>query len=207
MVFIEYATDTAKLAKATGGAVRCAAVTAAYVNPDPFKDLCSTLDAVKIDFKAFSDKFYRDVCGGSLKPVLKAMETARATGVHLEIVNLLIPSLNDSDKDISGLCSWMKANLGAEIPLHFIPFRPDYHMRQLPETPASTMKRARDIGIAGGLKYVYVANSFVRGGGDTYCPHCGKCLIRRGGFSLLSNEIGKDGKCPDCSRKIYGVWS
>lgn len=207
VVFIEYSLAAARIAKeTTGGEIRSAIVTAAYVNPDPFKELCSALDAVKIDFKAFSDKFYRDVCKGSLKPVLKAMETARSTGVHLEIVNLLIPSLNDSDKDVTGLCSWIKGNLGDETPLHFIPFHPDYRMRQLQETPASTMKRARDIALSAGLKHVYVSNSFVKGGGDTYCPHCGKCLIRRGGYSILSNEIGRDGKCPACGTKIKGVW-
>ncbi len=206
VVFIEYALATARLAKASNGGLRSAAVTAAYVNPEPFKELCSSLDAVKIDFKACSDKFYREVCGGSLKPVLKAMETARSTGVHLEIVNLLIPSLNDSEKDISALCSWVKANLGSETPLHFIPFRPDYRLRQLPETPAATMKRARDSGLAAGLKYVYVSNSFVKGGGDTSCPSCGRLLVKRGGFSVISNEVGKDGKCPACGAKIHGVW-
>ena len=207
VVFIEYAMDTAKLTKKTNGALRCAAVTAAYVNPIPFKELCSTLDAVKIDFKAYSDKFYRNVCGGSLKPVLKAMETARATGVHLEIVNLLIPSLNDSDRDLRGLCSWMKANLGPEIPLHFIPFHPDYRMRQLPDTPAETMRKAREIGFSEGLKFVYISNNFLKGAGNTFCPHCDKELIRRGGFSIIDNEIGPDGKCPKCGIAIYGVWS
>jgi len=207
VVFIEYAMDTAKLAKASGGEIRATAVTAAYVNPKPFKELCSCLDAVKIDFKAYSDKFYREVCGGSLKPVLKAMETARETKAHLEIVNLLIPSLNDSEKDVSALANWVKSNLGAEIPLHFIPFHPDYRMRELPGTPAATMKMAREAGLAADLHFVYVGGNFIEGGSDTFCPSCHKTLVKRSGFAVIANEIGSAGKCPKCGAAIYGVWS
>ncbi len=206
VVFIEYARDAGRLLKESGSGVRCAVVTAAYANPRPFKELCEAVDAVKIDFKAHSDKFYREVCGGSLAPVLKAMETARASGVHLEIVNLLIPTLNDSDSDLRGLASWIKANLGAETPLHFIPFHPDYRMRQLPRTPPATLRKAREIALAEGLTYVYVGDRFQKGAGDTLCPKCGRVLIRRPGLSCSFKDIGPDGKCPGCGYRIYGVW-
>jgi len=205
VVIPEYVLETARLVRASGN-LKCSIVTAAYVNPAPFKELCSSLDAVKIDFKACSDKFYRDVCGGSLKPVQKAMETARASGVHLEIVNLLIPTLNDSDSDLNALAKWLAGSLGREIPLHFIGFHPDYRMRKLPETPPESLRRAREIAKAEGLKYVYIGNIYVEGAEDTSCPKCGELLIRRRGHAVSSNRLEANGRCPKCGEAIYGVW-
>ncbi len=205
VVFFEYVLDTARKAR-EGGSLKTEIVTAAYVNPAPFKELCSALDAVKIDFKACSDKFYREVCGGSLKPVLKAMEVARASGVHLEIVNLLIPTLNDSEADLSALVKWVKANLGAETPLHFLGFHPDYRMRSLPPTSPASLKRAREMAKAEGLNYVYIGNIYVEGAEDTSCSKCGAALVKRRGYLVSEKRIGPDGNCPACGERAYGVW-
>lgn len=205
VVFYEYVFDTAAKAKSSGGRLKTAIVTAAYINKEPLKELCKSLDAVKIDFKAYSDKFYRDVCGASLKPVLDAMETVKSCGVHLEIVNLLIPTLNDSDDDVGGLVRWIKANLGADVPLHFTQFHPNYRMRSLPATTAESLKNARQTGLSAGLRHVYVGNVYVEGAEDTYCPSCGKTLVRRRGFAVLENSL-KSGKCPSCGTAIYGIW-
>ncbi len=180
-------------------------VTAGYINPKPFKELCKYLHAANIDLKAFSDKFYREVCGGTLKPVLNTLVNAKEAGIELEVTNLILPTLNDSDKDITALCRWIKLELGAETPLHFSKFSPRYRMRNLPPTPEKTLKRARQIAVAEGLKYVYVGNILDTRWQSTVCPKCGKLLIKRVGYRIREQHI-VNGKCPDCGTKIYGVW-
>lgn len=180
-------------------------VTAGYINRKPFKELCKYLHAANIDLKAFSDKFYRNVCGATLKPVLNTLVTARECGILLEVTNLVLPTLNDSDRDITALCRWIKSALGADTPLHFSRFVPRYRMRNLPPTPEKTLARARQIAKAEGLNYIYTGNLLNPNWQNTVCPHCKKLLIRRVGFYVRENHI-VNGRCPGCNHKIYGVW-
>ena len=153
-----------------------------------------------------SEAFYRDVCDATLKPVLNALVAAKSMGVLVEVTNLLIPGLNDTDDEIAALCRWVAENLGRETPLHFSRFFPQYRMRHLPPTPADTLKRARDIALAAGLKNIYVGNILVPGAGDTVCPSCRKTLaVRRTGYKILGNAI-VEGRCPRCGAEIYGIW-
>jgi pyruvate formate lyase activating enzyme len=169
------------------------------------RELYQHVDAANIDLKSMSEAFYRDVCDATLKPVLHCLATAKSMAVLVEVTNLLIPTLNDADRDIQSLCRWVKENMGWETPLHFSRFFPQYRMRHLPPTPADTLLRARDIARAEGLKHVYVGNVLVAGGGDTCCASCGKTLIRRSGYTILDNSL-RDGRCPDCGTEVYGVW-
>lgn len=199
--FYEYALDCSIKAKEKG--IKNILVTAAYLNKAPMKELLKYTDAANIDLKAFSDKFYREVCGGTLKPVLKNLVLARESGIVLEVTNLLIPGLNDSNKMISDLCRWIAENLGTEIPIHFSRFTPRYKMKNLPATPVSTLKKAEKIAKESGLKYIYLGNIISDKSENTYCPECGKELVKRRIYTILNNLI-KDGKCPDCGKKIYG---
>jgi len=203
VVFYEYTLDSSIEVHQAG--LKNVLVTAGYLNDKPFRELCRYVDAANIDLKAFSDKFYRDVCDATLKPVLNSLVTAKSMGVLVEVTNLIIPTLNDKDEDIKSLCRWVKQNMGRETPLHFSRFSPQYRMRHLPPTPASTLKRARDIAQAEGLYFVYVGNIMLKKAGDTYCPNCHKLLIRRRGFEVLENHI-INGKCPECHKEIYGIW-
>jgi len=203
VVFYEYTYDTAKLAKESN--IRNVLVTAGYVNPEPWKELLKYVDAANIDLKGITEDFYRDVCSGTLKPVLDALVLAKASGILLEVTNLVIPTLNDRPDQIRRLVRWVRANLGSETQMHFSRFSPRYKMRHLPPTSARTLDMARQIALEEGLHYVYIGNILSAEGQNTYCPSCKALLIERSGYTILQNRLSR-GCCPDCSRKIYGVW-
>jgi len=203
IVYYEYTYDTSKLAREAG--LRNVLVTAGYVNEEPWRKLLAYVDAITLDVKAFSEEFYRDVCSATLEPVLQALVVAKSCGVWVEVSNLIIPTLNDKPEELWELCKWVRANLGAETPLHFLGFYPRYKMQHLPATSAATLDMARQIAVAEGLPYVYVGNVLSREGQNTYCPGCRKLLIERKGFTILQNHV-QNGHCPQCLHQIDGVW-
>jgi pyruvate formate lyase activating enzyme len=140
-----------------------------------------------------------------LEPVKKALVLAKASGILVEITNLIIPTLNDKPEEIRQLTNWIKTNLGGETPLHFSRFFPRYKMRHLPPTSLKTLDMARDIAMEEGLDYVYIGNIQSKHGQNTYCPDCKKLLVERVGYTIVQNQL-KDGCCPDCGKEIYGVW-
>jgi len=202
-VFYEYMYDIAVQARAAG--LRSVVVTSGYINEEPLRKLCAVVDAVKIDLKGFDGGFYRDVCGGQLQPVLNSLKTIKQAGVHLEIVNLVVPTLNDSMEEIRRMCRWISENLGPDVPLHFTRFSPNYRLMNLPSTPVATLEQAIGIAREAGLHYVYIGNVFGHEDDNTLCPNCGKLLIRRAGFDVVENNV-KDGRCRFCGQEIPGVW-
>ena len=203
VIFWEYVRDAARAARKAGLAPTV--VTNGYIQEKPLKEVLPLLRAVKVDLKSFREKFYREQLRGKLEPVLKALEIIRGADVWLEIVVLLIPTLNDSEAEVRDLSRWVKSNLGADVPVHFTRFHPTYRLTDLPPTPVKTLERAWKIARAEGLNYVYLGNLPTHPGENTYCPGCGEVLIRRLGFKILENRLTQ-GACPDCERKIPGVW-
>ncbi|MHC4499296.1 MAG: AmmeMemoRadiSam system radical SAM enzyme [Planctomycetota bacterium] len=203
IVYYEYTYDTAKLAKDKG--IRNVLVTAGYINAEPWRRLLEYVDAANIDLKGMTDDFYREVCSGTLEPVQNALVLAKASGVMVEVTNLIIPTLNDKPEQIRQLVSWVRANLGGDTPMHFSRFFPRHKMRNLPPTSAQTLDLARDIAISEGLNYVYIGNIRSKAGQNTYCPACKSLLIERSGYTIRQNRL-KEGSCPDCGKEIYGVW-
>ena len=185
--------------------MRTSIVSNGYINREPFLKLLSTLSAVKIDLKGFSEKFYEEVCSATLDPVLKSIITVTKQKVWLEIVNLVVPTLNDDMKMIDGMCRWIKENLGLDTPLHFTRFFPNYKLTHLSPTPINTLEEARSIAMVEGIKYVYIGNVVGHPANSTYCPKCHKKLIERVHFMVLKNHV-KDGFCPFCKEKIQGIW-
>lgn len=204
VVFYEYVYDSAELAH--GGGLSNVFITAAYINRDPLRRLCRVLDAANVDLKAFDDGFYRKINGATLGPVLEALTVMREEGVWIEVTNLLIPTLNDDLLMIRRMAAWIRDELGAGTPLHFSRFHPQYRMRNLPPTPASTLDRARREAQDTGLDYVYVGNVMGHEGSSTYCPVDGTLLIGRTGFWITENNLTADGRCPTCNEPIPGVW-
>lgn len=204
LVYYEYTLDCCRVVRRAG--MRNAVVTAGYLNREPLRELYAWVDAANVDLKAYSDSFYRDICGASLVPVLDGLVLARQMGVWLEVTNLVLPTLNDSDRDFADLCRWMKANLGGDTPLHFSAFHPDYRLRNLPPTPTATLERARQVALAEGLAFVYVGNVSTRDGGNTFCPRCGELLLSRRGLTVVQNRLAA-GRCPVCRTQVPGVWS
>ena len=205
IIFYEYAVDIGKKARAAG--LKTIWVTAGYIEQTPLKDACPFIDAANVDLKAFSDDFYKRVCGGAtLKPVLETLETMNKNGVMVEITNLVIPGENDDMGMIADMCEWIVSKLGPTTPLHFSRFHPTYRMTQRPPTPPATLRKAADVAVKAGLKHVYLGNV---DGGDfehTWCPACRKKLIERRGFEVISNHVGGDGKCDFCGQAIRGIW-
>jgi pyruvate formate lyase activating enzyme len=203
IVFYEYMVDIAKLARAKG--IRTAVVTGGYINPEPLGQLCSVVDAIKIDLKGFTPEFYQNVCGSTLEPVLDACKTVAQSGTHLELVNLVVPALNDDTGTIRKMCRWIRTNVGDTVPVHFTRFHPEYRLRNSPPTPTASLERAIAIARSEGLKFTYIGNLPGHQAENTYCPACGKALIRRSGYTITENKL-KDGKCPFCGAHIPGVW-
>jgi len=203
VVFWEYVRDAAEAACEAG--LKPTVVSNGYIQEKPLKEVLPLLTAFKVDLKSFREDFYRELVRGELKPVLKALEIIRESGVWLEIVDLLIPTHNDSEQEIRSLARWVKANLGADVPVHFTRFHPTYRMTNLPPTPVATLERAFEVARGEGLHHVYVGNLPNHPGENTTCPACGEVLIRRLGYRILENRL-RDGACSKCARAIPGVW-
>jgi pyruvate formate lyase activating enzyme len=203
IIFYEYMLDTARLARRYG--LRNAVISAGYINSEPLRELCRAVDAIKIDLKGYNDAFYRTICGGTLAPVLEAIRTIHEMDVHLEIVNLVVPTLNDDLIELRALAEWVHEALGPDVPLHFSRFHPDYQLLNLPPTPVETLEAARQTALDAGLHYVYIGNVPGHEGNHTYCPFCGQMVIQRAGMSTTALHI-VDGQCEFCHAPIAGVW-
>ena len=203
VVFCEYVLDSAEAGRAAG--VKSVVISGGYIQEEPLKQLCRRVDAIKIDLKAFSEKYYKEVVNGELKPVLNALATIRKLGTWTEVVYLVVPTLNDSDEEFRGLARWTKAELGPDVPLHFSRFYPEYLLKNLPPTPLATLERAKAICDAEGLHYVYIGNVPGHPAENTWCPKCRRAVVERAGFTVRALHIEK-GKCKFCQQVIPGVW-
>jgi pyruvate formate lyase activating enzyme len=203
-VFMEYLVDVAELARKKK--LRCVMVSCGFMNPEPLSEMCRFLDAIKIDLKGFSPDFYRNVCSAELQPVLSTIRQISKSGIHLEIVNLVVPTLNDSEKMLSGLVSWITGEIGPDVPVHFTRFHPDYQLLNLPPTPVATLDRFRNYALSKGIHYPYVGNVPDHPGNNTYCPQCGKAVIERSAMFVTGMHIDR-GKCKFCGKSIAGIWT
>jgi len=201
-IFYEFAYDTARLAREAG--LMNIFVTNGYISKDALTAIAPFLDAANIDLKGFTEEFYRDIVHARLSPVLDSIIEYRKLGIWLEITTLVIPGLNDSDAELRGIAEFISANLGVDTPWHVSQFYPTHKLTNLPRTPVETLRRARDIGRAAGLNYVYEGNVPGSGGENTTCPSCTALLIKRHGYSIEMNRI-KGGLCPDCGVVIAGI--
>jgi pyruvate formate lyase activating enzyme len=204
VIYSEYLMDTADAGHAAG--LRSIVVSNGYIQEEALRAAYGKMDAVKIDLKSFSESYYRNVVTGQLKPVLDTLVTLRKMGKWTEIVYLVLPTLNDSDAEFRSLASWIKTNLGVDVPLHFTQYHPEYLLKNLPITPVATLERAKAIADAEGLHYVYIGNVPGHPAQNTYCPKCRKLLVERLGFTASKMQIRKDGSCPFCKHPIPGVW-
>lgn len=208
VIFMEYAVDVAEAAARKG--IKSIAVSAGYMCDAPREPFFRAMDAANIDLKAFSESFYRKICGGSLQPVLETLEYLKhETEVWFEITTLLIPGENDSDRELNDMCQWIVENLGGEVPIHFTAFHPDWKMLSHPSTPPETLTRARQIALDHGIRYAYTGNVHDSAGGSTHCHQCGELLIERDWYVLgewhVRASSGK-GCCAHCGAELAGVY-
>ncbi len=204
VIFMEYAIDTAIVCKEQG--IKSVAVTAGYIEPEPRAEFFRHMDAANIDLKSFSEDFYWKITGGHLQPVLDTLKYVKhETDTWLEVTTLVIPGQNDSEAELRALSEWIFENLGADVPLHFTAFHPDYKMLDTPATRPEALRRARQIAMETGLRYVYTGNVVDLEGGQTLCPSCGTVLISRDGYTIRNWNL-KQGHCPHCGTEIAGVF-
>jgi pyruvate formate lyase activating enzyme len=203
-VYYEYMFDVAALGKKTG--VRSVVVSAGYIEEQPLKDLLPHIDAIKIDLKSFRQGFYDQLCRGKLDVVKRTLETIRRAGKWLEIVVLVVPTMNDSEGEIREMTQWIKGTLGPDVPVHFTRFHPTYRIKNLPRTPTGVLERCRDIAMAEGIRFVYLGNVPGHPAENTYCPACKEIVIRRAGMAVEEMRVS-GGKCPKCKTPIAGVFS
>ncbi len=203
IVFFEYMYDTAKLAKNKG--IKNILISCGHIKEKPLSDLIQYIDAANIDLKGFNQETYSKLNGGELQTVLNTLKILHERNVWLEITNLIVPEWTDDLKDIEKMCKWLVKNNLDRYPLHFSRFMPMYKLAHLPRTPVSTLIKAREIALDAGMKYVYLGNVPGTKAENTYCASCGKVVIERRGFKVISNNL-ENGKCKYCKDKIYGVW-
>lgn len=203
VIFAEYAMDVADACHARG--IKAVAVTAGYMHDQARRDFYAKMDAANVDLKAFTEAFYFKLTGSQLQPVLDTLRYLKhETDVWFEITTLLIPGQNDSNEEITAMCQWIRKELGADVPLHFSAFHPDYKMPDIPATPASTLIRARQIAMREGLQYVYTGNVHNQEGDTTFCPGCQAPLIVRDWYQIKQYRLTSEGSCPDCGTAIAG---
>ncbi len=206
VIFHEYAIDVAVACHDQG--IKAVAVTAGYMCDEPRREFYQYMDAANVDLKAFTEDFYWKITKGHLQPVLETLEYLKhETDVWFEITNLVIPGKNDGDSEFDAMTRWVVEHLGADVPMHFTAFHPDWKMRDVPPTPPETLSRARAIAMANGVRYAYTGNVHDVEGGTTLCHGCGEALIARDWYVLQSWHLTDDGCCARCGAPCAGVFS
>jgi pyruvate formate lyase activating enzyme len=204
-IFIEYAADTARLAKKKG--LANIFVSNGFESEETFSYIRPYLDAINIDLKSFRDDFYRKVCHAKIAPVLENIKRYFGAGIETEVTTLIIPGHNDTDKELTDVAEFL-AGISPDIPWHISAFKPEYKMPDVPETPAETLMNAYRIGKKAGLHYIYVGNILDPGHSSTYCPRCNELLVERIYYDTRVRNIDiNNGKCKKCGNQIYGVWN
>ncbi len=196
MVWFEYIMDVAGLAPE----LDIVLMTNGLINDGPLRELCEVVDAMSIDIKTFDPKTYKSMCESEMRDVLGTARTVIARGVHTEFNYLVIPGINDSDREVRSFCKWVTEQ-SKDIPVHFSRFQPDYEMRDVPLTSVDSLLKCRDIGMDCGLNYVYVGNTLIDDADDTVCPECGELVVTRLGYSAHLVSLDGD-RCARCHHPL-----
>lgn len=206
VIFLEYAVEVAQACHALG--LKTVAVTAGEICAEPRAEFFAHMDAANVDLKAFTERFYHQLCGGKLQPVLDTLAYLKQeTGVWVELTTLLIPGENDSPAEIEALTQWVVGTLGPDVPMHFSAFHPAWRLTDKPPTPPATVMAARQIALKNGARYVYTGNIHDEAGGSTYCYRCGQSLIGRDWYVLTGWHLTADGRCDQCGAPCAGVFA
>jgi len=204
LITAEWAVEVFRLARERG--LRTLFVSNGNATPEVLEYLRPWLDGFKVDLKSMSDRNYRRL-GGTLDPVLETIRLAHEMGFWVEVVTLVVPGFNDSDEELKEAARFL-VSVSPDIPWHVTAFRREYRMREPHNTNVDGLLRAARIGEEAGLRFVYAGNlpGMVGQYEDTRCPGCGRMLVRRRGYVITGYEITPQGTCPDCNRRIPGIW-
>jgi len=202
-VFYEFMYDIARIGKEKG--LNTIVHTNGAMQAEPMKALLVHMRGVTLDLKGFTADYYKGMSSAQITPVLETLKLIKREGKWLEIVNLMLPTLNDDMTTVQEMCNWIRENLGADVPLHFTRFFPAYRMTHLLPTPVKTLESAREVAVKEGLQFVYIGNVPAHRYNSTFCPKCDRLIIGRLHFSVMTVEIRK-GKCRFCGYPISGLW-
>jgi len=200
IISLDYVYDTARIARREG--VKNVLVTNGYISMEALEEVLPYIDAANVDWKAFKEETYRRYCKAQLQPVLDATEEMKKRGVHVEVTNLIIPGVNDDPEEVRALARYIVEHLGPDTPLHITRFFPHYKFSMRSPTPIETLVRAREMAVEEGVKFVYVGNVPGRDYDSTFCPSCGKVVIRRFGYDIVGWNLTEDMRCKFCGEKI-----
>jgi pyruvate formate lyase activating enzyme len=206
VIFYEYAVDTAMACHEQD--IKTVAVTAGYIGELARPGFFEHIDAANVDLKGFNDRFYQELCGGELQPVLDTLKyLVHETDVWTEVTTLLIPGENDSDEELKAQCKWIANELGLDIPVHFSAFHPDFKLTTHPPTPLKTLQRAKQIAMQAGLIHVYLGNVHDPDNTSTTCAKCQKLLIGRSAYSITAWGLNTEGCCQQCGESLRGIFA
>ena len=205
VIFHEYAIDTAKACRELG--IKSVAVSAGYVTTEPRAEFYQWMDAANIDLKAFTERFYYQITGAHLEPVLDTLKYIKhETSTWLELTTLIIPGENDSQAELEAMTQWVLENLGPDVPMHFSAFHPDWKMLDKSPTPVKSLLLARQIALNNGVHYAYIGNAHDKSADRTYCHSCGELLIGRDWYELSEWNLDNSGHCRFCSTPCAGIF-
>ena len=202
--FFEYALSIMQFAKQKE--IENLYITNGFISPTALSDLLPYLSAANIDLKSFSDQTYRKHINGRLQPVLETIKKMHQAGLWIELTTLIIPTINDSEQELTEIANFIFQELGPDVPWHISRFMPLHLLKNLPPTPLSTLKKAKEIAKSIGLNYVYIGNVFTEDT-HTYCPNCKNILVNRTGYTTYLSHPIKNNQCPHCQTKIAGIWN
>ena len=194
----EYMMEAARLVKLDNRYT--AMISNGYINRDPLEMLLKYIDAFNIDLKGFSESFYKHYSKAKLAPVLKTIKRIAKHQKHLEITNLVIPTINDDEDDFAEMCRWIAGELGEETVLHLSRYFPRYELSQYP-TPPEVLFNLYDLAKQH-LKHVYLGNIATELHSNTFCPNCGKAVVERTYFHINKKGLNTNGKCTNCGASI-----
>jgi pyruvate formate lyase activating enzyme len=196
VVWHEFVVETSGLAHKNG--IKTLYKSAFYIEEEPVKELIECIDIFSLSLKSLDEKFYQKETKATLKPVLERIKQVAISDRHLEISQLVIPELNDGDKDINQTIDWLIDNVGNHVPLHFVAFHPAYKYTHVERTQTATLKHARSIAKAKGIQHVYLGNTYEENSNDTYCHNCNAKLVTRYGLHSQVSDLDENSCCSQC---------
>ena len=199
VIYYEFMLDVAKKIREEG--LKNVVVTNGFINPEPMQELMKYIDAFSVDLKGFTNEFYRKHTKSSFDPILETLKQIRQNGNFLEVINLVIPTLNDDPKPFEEMMKWMRDNLGENTVLHISRYFPGYKSNIEP-TSSAKMKEFYNLA-SQYLNYVYMGNIMLDEGSNTYCHQCGALLVKRQGYSTQLPGLDEEGKCVQCGNKVF----
>ena len=196
VVWHEFVVDTSRLAQQHG--IRTLFKSAFYIEEAPVRELLECIDIFSISLKSMDADFYRRVTKGRLQPVLDRIKQVHASDRHLEISQLVVTGRNDKPEDFQKTVDWVATELGPDVPVHFVAYHPAYKYTEAPRTPPEVLHKAREVALAGGLRYVYLGNLYEEGAANTHCTSCDHLLVDRFGLTTKIVGVTPDNTCASC---------